>query len=132
MVAANKSMEVRTGMRTPAPGTGGTLVMRTSMDEYPPEVVTAVRLPWALLPKKERCIRHGLQVAFILDVPDTAADIWISTGPPRRLCNTGAALGTAVNEKGGLGGWEIDGLVLRAASSYGGERELRAARSERA
>ena len=51
-------------------------------DDYPPEVVTAVDISWALLPTKERRIRHGLQIALILDVPNTTADIWISTGPP--------------------------------------------------
>ena len=37
-----------------------------------------------------------------------------------------------MNEEGGQDGWEIDALVLRAAGSCGGAKELRAARSERA
>ena len=101
-------------------------------DEYPPEEVTAVNLPCARLPMEEhRSGRHGLRAAIVLDIPDSRADIWISTGSPHLLCHPDAAMCTVVSERD-FDGWEIDRLVLLAASNGGGEADFRATRAARA
>ena len=69
---------------------------------YPPELIDVIDVSSALLPTQDRCPRYGLHIVLILDIPQNPTDVWISTGPPTRLCSPDAAIATVVNEVANL------------------------------